>query len=92
MKAVGASGRVFELLEREPKVNHKGGQKADEAFGSIELHDVCFSYPSRLDHPVLRGLSLEVKPGSVVALVGPSGGGKSTVFQLIERFYLPSCE
>lgn len=92
MKAVGASGRVFELLEREPQVNYKGGQKADETFGSIELHDVCFSYPSRTDHPVLRGLSLEVKPGSVVALVGPSGGGKSTVFQLIERFYLPTCK
>ena len=90
MKAVGASGRVFELLEREPKVNYKGGQRADATFGAIELHDVNFSYPSRADHPVLRGLSLEVKPGTVVALVGPSGGGKSTVFQLIERFYLPT--
>jgi len=55
-----------------------------------QLHDVRFSYPSRDDHPVLKGLSLEVKPGSVVALVGPSGGGKSTVFALIERFYLPT--
>jgi ABC-type multidrug transport system fused ATPase/permease subunit len=91
MKAVGASGRVFELLEREPAVNYKGGQKGDQAFGSIELHDVHFAYPSRSDYPVLKGLSLEVKPGSVVALVGPSGGGKSTVFQLIERFYLPNC-
>ena len=92
MKAVGASGRVFELLEREPKVNYKGGQSADATFGAIELHNVDFSYPSRVDHPVLRGLSLEVKPGTVVALVGPSGGGKSTVFQLIERFYLPTCK
>lgn len=90
MKAVGASARVFDLLEREPKVNYRGGQKADQAFGAIELHDVRFSYPSREDHPVLKGLSLEVKPGSVVALVGPSGGGKSTVFSLIERFYLPT--
>jgi len=90
MKAVGASGRVFELLEREPAVNYKGGQKGDQAFGSIELHDVHFAYPPRSDYPVLKGLSLEVKPGSVVALVGPSGGGKSTVFQLIERFYLPN--
>ena len=85
MKAVGASARVFELLERcaasylvtafstvlnscccrEPKINYKGGSRPEAAFGAIELHDVRFSYPSRSDQPVLRGLSLGVKPGQV---------------------------
>jgi ABC-type branched-subunit amino acid transport system ATPase component len=55
--------------------------------GHVLLHDVTFVYPSRPDSMVLRGFSLEVPAGSTVALVGSSGSGKSTVVQLIERFY-----
>ena len=57
--------------------------------GRIEFQQVVFSYPSRPEAPVLRGLSLVIQPGEVVALVGPSGGGKSSVVKLVERFYLP---
>ena len=55
----------------------------------MTLNEVVFSYPSRPDIPVLRGLSLEVKKGQTLALVGSSGCGKSTVVQLLERFYDP---
>ena len=55
----------------------------------MTLNEVVFSYPSRPDIPVLRGLSLEVKKGQTLALVGSSGSGKSTVVQLLERFYDP---
>lgn len=59
----------------------------DDISGSVELRDVHFNYPTRPDVKVLRGLCLKVEPGQVVALVGSSGCGKSTVVQLIERFY-----
>jgi ATP-binding cassette subfamily B (MDR/TAP) protein 1 len=55
--------------------------------GEVEFRDVHFSYPTRPDQPVLRGLDLTVKPGQYVALVGPSGCGKSTTISLLERFY-----
>lgn len=55
--------------------------------GHIELRNVMFAYPTRRDQPVLRGLDLDIKAGSVTALVGPSGAGKSTVVALVERFY-----
>jgi len=58
--------------------------------GAISLQNVEFSYPTRPDDPVLQGLSLDIKPGEVVALVGPSGGGKSTVVSMLERFYDPN--
>lgn len=54
-----------------------------------ELQNVHFEYPSRPGHPVLRGLSLKIKPGQFCALVGPSGSGKSTTFAMLERFYRP---
>lgn len=54
-----------------------------------EFKDVQFEYPSRPDVPVLRGLTIHVRPGKTVALVGSSGCGKSTCIQLIQRFYDP---
>ena len=58
--------------------------------GAIDFHDVVFAYPSRPGKVVLDGLTLSLRPGETFALVGPSGGGKSTVGALLERFYDPS--
>ena len=55
--------------------------------GSIQIRSVKFRYPTRPDVKVLRGLTLDVKPGQKLALVGSSGCGKSTVISLLERFY-----
>lgn len=55
----------------------------------INFHHVEFKYPSRPDQPIFRGLEMSVKEGETVAIVGPSGQGKSTIIQLIEQFYLP---
>ena len=76
MKAIGASERVFELTDRVPAVRYSGGITPSSMNGTIELSKVHFSYPSRPDQPVLRGLNLVLNPGTVVALVGPSGAGK----------------
>ena len=62
----------------------------DNFQGSVELEGVKFNYPTRPDVPVMRNMSLSVSPGQRVALVGSSGCGKSTVVQLLERFYDPS--
>jgi ATP-binding cassette subfamily B protein len=87
-KAAGASRRVFELMDRAPDMARAGDTPA-EVRGEVELDHVEFTYPTRPDAPVLQGLSLQVRPGEVVALVGPSGGGKSTVAALLSRFYDP---
>jgi ATP-binding cassette subfamily B protein len=57
--------------------------------GGFELHDVEFHYQMRPENKVLNGLTLSIKPGTVCALVGPSGGGKSTIVHLLLRFYDP---
>lgn len=90
MQAVGASYRIFDLLDRQPAVPIEGGLQSNSIDGEIKFEDVRFTYPSRPDSEVLRGVSFSVSSGSIVALVGPSGGGKSTIVSLIERFYDPS--
>lgn len=69
----------------EPKTSHLSGNQAS----SVQFHDVRFAYPARPDAEVLKGLSLDIKPGSFCALVGPSGAGKSTIISLVERLYTP---
>lgn len=63
---------------------------AGKVAGKMELREVHFNYPARPDRPVLRGLTLDCPPGQVVALVGPSGGGKSTCVALLKRLYAPA--
>ncbi|MBL8616003.1 MAG: ATP-binding cassette domain-containing protein [Deltaproteobacteria bacterium] len=87
-KAIGASARVFELMDREPG-QQTGGARPAEVRGEVRLEAVHFAYPTRPDAPVLQGLALALAPGEQVALVGPSGGGKSTVAALLSRFYDP---
>eukprot|EP00049_Salpingoeca_infusionum_P001664 m.49910 g.49910 ORF g.49910 m.49910 type:complete len:823 (+) comp11127_c1_seq1:609-3077(+) len=89
MKAVGASVRLFELMDRVP--DSKTGDESPTSFEpTIELNQVDFHYPSRPESRVLKNMTFSVPSGTVVALVGPSGGGKSTVVSLLERFYQPT--
>ncbi|KPP56722.1 ABCB3 protein-like [Scleropages formosus] len=89
LNSVGAAGKVFEYLDRKPQVSTDGILQPDTLRGHVQFHNLTFSYPTRPDRPVLQGFSLELKPGQMTALVGPSGGGKSTCVSLLERFYQP---
>jgi ATP-binding cassette subfamily B protein len=90
-KASGAMQRIAELLAVEPEIAPPPNPRAlpEPPRGEVELDRVSFRYPGREDQPALHDFSLRVRPGETVALVGPSGGGKSTVFRLILRFYDP---
>ncbi|XP_035219170.1 ATP-dependent translocase ABCB1-like isoform X1 [Stegodyphus dumicola] len=87
--ARGAAAKVFDIIDRKSLIDSssENGLRLSSLQGSIKFSDVYFSYPARTSVPVLRGLSLTVSPGETVALVGASGCGKSTVVQLILRFY-----
>jgi len=90
-RAAGATERLLELLAAQPDVGRPEHPTALPAKprGSIVFTDVVFRYPSRPETPALANFSLAVAPGETVALVGPSGAGKTTVFQLLLRFYDP---
>ncbi|MBE7218959.1 MAG: ATP-binding cassette domain-containing protein [Caulobacteraceae bacterium] len=90
-KASGAMVRIGEILDARPAVRAPVLPKPlpEPARGEIAFEDVRFHYPGRPDLPALDGFSLHVRPGETVALVGPSGGGKSTVLRLLLRFYDP---
>jgi ATP-binding cassette subfamily B protein len=90
LRAAGATERLMELLQSESPIRSPAAPVAlpPAPRGTrVELRDVTFAYPSRPQHPVLDACSLVVAPGQTVALVGASGAGKSTVFQLLQRFY-----
>jgi ATP-binding cassette subfamily B protein len=91
-RAAGASERLLELLATEPRIRAPANPTPlpQPPRGEVAFEDVTFFYPSRPATPALDHLSLAVRPGEVVALVGPSGAGKTTVFQLLLRFYDPS--
>ena len=90
-KAAGAMERINELLAARPDVVAPAQPIAlpQPPRGEIAIENVVFHYPGREDLPALNGFNLVVRPGETVALVGPSGGGKSTVLRLLLRFYDP---
>ncbi|WP_396172339.1 ABC transporter ATP-binding protein [Flavobacterium sp.] len=87
-KAVGATERVFELLEEQPEnINGNKPIVTEKIKGNVTFKNVRFSYPSRKEIEVLKGVSFTAKFGQKIALVGPSGAGKSTISALLLRFY-----
>ncbi len=86
---LAASERVFEFLnESEEEPDASPARTIDEIQGAVEFHDVCFEYlPGR---PVIRDFSVKVEPGMNVAIVGPTGAGKTTIINLLMRFYEPT--
>uniref|UniRef100_A0A2K5NII8 ATP binding cassette subfamily B member 4 n=1 Tax=Cercocebus atys TaxID=9531 RepID=A0A2K5NII8_CERAT len=90
-KAKVSAAHIIMIIEKTPLIDSYSteGLKPNTLEGNVTFNEVVFNYPTRLDIPVLQGLSLEVKKGQTLALVGSSGCGKSTVVQLLERFYDP---
>ncbi|XP_010631197.1 ATP-dependent translocase ABCB1-like isoform X2 [Fukomys damarensis] len=90
--ARGAAFEIFRIIDNEPCIDSFSldGHKPDNIKGNLEFGNVHFSYPSRKEIKILKGLSLKVQSGQTVALVGNSGCGKSTTVQLLQRLYDPS--
>ena len=91
LRAAGATERLMELLACEPEIAAPARPvpMPEPPRGRLAFENVTFCYPSRLETPALKNFSLTIAPGERVALVGPSGAGKTTVFQLILRFFDP---
>jgi len=94
-RAAGSADRIGELLQEQPAIAAPlrpvllPAPTPRAPSGQVAFEGVRFHYPSRPDAPALRSFDLRVEPGETVALVGPSGAGKTTVFQLLQRFYDP---
>ena len=90
-RAAGATERLMELLATESKITAPAvpADMPEPPRGAVRLEDVTFKYPTRPEIAALSAFSLSVAPGERIALVGPSGAGKTTVFQLLLRFYDP---
>ncbi|WP_332634039.1 ABC transporter ATP-binding protein [Halalkalibacter flavus] len=86
-KAKGATERIIDILELESE-EENDGKEIDIKNESIYVSDVTFSYDK--NEPILRGVSFDAAPGEMIAFAGPSGGGKTTMFGLVERFYEPA--
>ena len=86
--AIGATRRVFELLDTEPQIKDpESPEPLNEVRGTVQLRDVRFTYPDERATEVIKGVSIDAAPGEIIALVGPSGAGKTTLVSLIPRFF-----
>uniref|UniRef100_A0A8B9DFG0 ATP-binding cassette sub-family B member 10, mitochondrial n=1 Tax=Anser cygnoides TaxID=8845 RepID=A0A8B9DFG0_ANSCY len=91
MKGLGAGGRLWELIERKPQLPFNEGITLGKSTfrGALEFKNVEFAYPTRPEASIFKDFSLSIPAGSVMALVGPSGTGKSTIVSLLLRLYDP---
>jgi len=89
VRGLGATQWIFETLAREPRMPVEGGVRLARMEGAVTLDGVRFRYPTRPDVEALTGIDLQIGPGEVMALVGRSGAGKSTILHLLLRFYDP---
>ncbi|KAJ2918548.1 hypothetical protein MD484_g1821, partial [Candolleomyces efflorescens] len=90
MRGIGAGGRIFDVLDRKPMIPHSQGEEVPASVqGIIRFEDVKFHYPTRKNVTILNGFNLEIKAGETVAIVGESGGGKSSIQSLLMRYYDP---
>uniref|UniRef100_A0A8C5EXD5 Antigen peptide transporter 2-like n=1 Tax=Gouania willdenowi TaxID=441366 RepID=A0A8C5EXD5_GOUWI len=87
LNSVGAAGKVFEYLDRTPRISTDGKLRPDQLRGHVSFRNLTFAYPSNPSRTVLQDFNLELKPGEMTALVGVSGEGKSTCVSLLERLY-----
>jgi subfamily B ATP-binding cassette protein MsbA len=87
-RSLGAAERVFEIIDEKPEIiDRPGATELERGNGNVSLQNISFSYNEEL---VLKNINLEARRGEIVALVGPSGGGKTTLVSLIPRFYDPT--
>lgn len=91
VRGISSGARVFEYLALEPTIPLTGGGRIpyNSLVGRVDFKNISFSYPTRPGHQILENFSLTLLPSKTVAIVGESGGGKSTVAALLERFYDP---
>lgn len=85
----GICKTIYETIESKSEINEDKNEKIDAIKGDIEFKNVKFTYPSRKDQVILKDLSLKIESGETIGIVGKSGSGKSTITQLIQRFYDP---
>lgn len=87
--AIACAGRVFELIEETPELPDKAdATELENVKGSVEINNLCFSYNP--DRELLKNININVEPGKTVAIVGPTGCGKTTLINLLMRFYDPN--
>jgi ATP-binding cassette subfamily B protein len=91
LQAAGAAERLMELLSTKSQIEAppKPVSFLAPAHGAVRFEQVTFEYPMRPGISALKNFTLDIKPGETIALVGPSGAGKTTVFQLLQRFFDP---
>lgn len=83
--SLASAERVFELVDEEEEVPDTVKTTIEKSAGSVEIENICFSY--KKDVPLIENFSLDVKPGQLIAIVGPTGAGKTTLVNLLMRFY-----